>query len=172
MFDPVTRPNAAKEGRYILPPPGSSTTSRPNLASGPRRGGEMKELKEETSTQKLYWDSENEIVWGDLFGDQKTEEHAKENVDAQERIRDSLNKEKTRVLIDMTTVTEITKEARDYFANERTGSIQRAAALLIGSPVSRVIGNFFMGLNKPSYPTRLFTDPQKAIKWLQTFSND
>ena len=38
----------------------------------------MKELKVETSTQKLYWDSENEIVWGKLFGNQVTEELAKE----------------------------------------------------------------------------------------------
>ncbi len=132
----------------------------------------MKELREETSTQKLYWDSENEIVWGELFAHQVTKEHAKEDVDAQERIRDSLNKEKTRVLIDVTAVTEISKEARDYFANERTASIQRATAMLTRSPVSRVIGNFFMGLNKPISPTRLFTDPQKAIKWLQTFSSD
>ncbi len=132
----------------------------------------MKELKEETSTQKLYWDSESEIVWGVLFADLKTEELAVENVDAQERIRNSLNKEKTRVLIDLTKVTEIAKEARDYFANERTSSIQRATALLIKSPVSRVIGNFFMGLNKPIYPAMLFTNPQKAIEWLQTFPND
>lgn len=132
----------------------------------------MKVLKEETSTQKLYWDSDHEIVWGILFADQKTEQHAKENIDAQERIRDSLKKKKIRVLIDMTAVSEISKEARDYFANERTGSIQRATALLIGSPVSRVIGNFFMGLNKPIHPAMLFTDPQKAIEWLQTFPND
>ena len=132
----------------------------------------MKELKEETSTQKLYWDSENEIVWGEVCADLKTEEQARENVDAQERIRDSLNKAKTRVLVDMTRVTEISKEARDYFANERTASIQRATALLTDSPVSRVIGNFFMGLNKPISPTRLFRDPQKAIQWLHTFSDD
>ena len=132
----------------------------------------MKELKVETSTQKLYWDSENEIVWGELFGNLGTEELAKENIDAQESIRDGMNKAKTRVLIDMTAVTEISKEARDYFANERTASIQRATALLIGSPVSRVIGNFFMGLNKPISPTRLFTDPHKAIQWLHTFSDD
>ena len=81
----------------------------------------MKELKVETSTQKLYWDSENEIVWSELFADQKTEEHAKENIDAQERIRASLNKAKTRVLVDMTAITEISKEARDYFAHERNG---------------------------------------------------
>ena len=132
----------------------------------------MKELKEETSTQKIYWDSENDIVYGVLFADIKTQGLAKENIDAQERIRDNLNKKKTRVLIDMTAVSEITKEAHDYFANERTASIQRATSLLISSPVSRIIGNFFMGLNKPISPTRLFTEPQKAIKWLQTFSND
>ncbi len=51
----------------------------------------MKELKIETSTQKLYWDSDNEIVCGNLFGDQLTEELARENVDAQERVSDSLN---------------------------------------------------------------------------------
>ncbi len=132
----------------------------------------MKELKAETSTQKLYWDSENEIVWGELFGDQVTGKLARGNVDAQERVRDDLNKAKIRVLIDMTSVTEISKEARDYFANERTASIQRATALLIGSLVSRVIGNFFMGLNKPISPTRLFTDPEEAIQWLQTFSDE
>ena len=136
------------------------------------REKKMKELRVETSTQKLFWDSENEIVWGELFANQATLEHAKENVDAQERLRDSLNKAKTRVLIDMTSVIEISKEARDYFANERTASIQRATALLIGSPVSRVIGNFFMGLNKPISPTRLFTDPHKAIQWLHTFGDD
>ena len=81
----------------------------------------MNELKAETSTQKLFWDSENEIVWGELFGDQVTEELAKENVDAQETVRDGLNRTKTRVLIDMTAITEISKEARDYFANEKNG---------------------------------------------------
>ena len=132
----------------------------------------MKELMVETSSQKLYWDGENEIVWRELFADQTTKERAKENVDAQERVRDILGKAKTRVLIDMTAISRISKEARDYFANERTASIQRATALLISSPASRVIGNFFMGLNKPISPTRLFTDPREAIKWLQTYSDE
>ena len=132
----------------------------------------MKELKAETSTQKIYWDHDNQIVWGEVIRNMATEEAAKENIDAQESIRDGLNKAKTRVLIDITGVTEISKEARDYFANERTAAIQRATALVVGSPVSRVIGNFFMGLNKPISPTRLFTDPSKAIRWLHTFGDD
>ena len=67
----------------------------------------MKEMKVETSTQKLFWDDENEIVWGELFGDQVTEELAKENIDAQESVRDSLHKMQIRVLIDMTAITQI-----------------------------------------------------------------
>ena len=136
------------------------------------RESKMKELMEETSTVKLYWDSENEIVWCEIFANLLKEKNAKENVDAQERIGDSLKKEKTRVLVDMTELTETSKEVRNYFANERTAAVQRATALLISSPVSRVIGNFFMGLNKPISPTRLFTDPHQAIEWLQTFSSD
>ena len=77
----------------------------------------MKAMKVETATQKLYRDSENEIVWGELFAKQLTEEHARENIDAQESVRDGMNRVKTRVLIDMTAVTEITKGARDYFAS-------------------------------------------------------
>ena len=72
----------------------------------------------------------------------------------------------------MRATTEISKEARDYFANERTASIQRATALLVSSPVSRVIGNFFMGLNKPMSPTRMFTDTAAAIQWLHGFGDD
>jgi hypothetical protein len=132
----------------------------------------VKELREETSTAKMTWDSENEIVWTEVFADMTSVEQAMEGMDAQERLRDRLNKEMTRVVVDFRGLTEMSKEVRDYFGNERTAAIQRASALLVGSPVSRVIGNFFMGLNKPLTPTRMFTDPREAIRWLHTFSND
>ena len=132
----------------------------------------MKELKEETSTVKLFWDSKNEIVWCEVFADLLLEDQARENIDAQERLCASMNKEQSRVLVDMTELTKTSKEVRDYFANERTAAVQCATALLIRSPVSRVIGTFFMGLNKPISPTRLFTDPQEAIQWLHTFTDD
>ena len=131
----------------------------------------MKSLVEHTSTQKLYWDKENQIVIGECFAAIHLQEKAEENVDAQERIRDRLGKENTRVLVDMRLIESISREARLYYANERTASIQRATALLIDSPVSRVIANFFMGLNRPLSPTRMFTDETEAIRWLQTVSD-
>ena len=37
------------------------------------------------------------------------------------------------------------------------------------SPLTRAIGNFFLGLNKPLMPTRLFTSEEEALAWLKTF---
>jgi hypothetical protein len=35
--------------------------------------------------------------------------------------------------------------------------------------LSRALGNFFLGLNKPSMPTRLFDDQEQALAWLRGF---
>jgi hypothetical protein len=75
----------------------------------------------------------------------------------------------TPTFVDLTQVTAIHREARVYFAGEETAKVQAAAALLIGSPLTRAIGNFFMGLNKPLIPTRLFTSEAEAIAWLKGF---
>ena len=40
---------------------------------------------------------------------------------------------------------------------------------LIRSPLARAIGNFFRGLNKPLFPTRLFTSEPEAMAWLRSF---
>src|ERR1700756_4774181 len=42
-------------------------------------------------------------------------------------------------------------------------------SILIESPLSRIIGNFFMGLNKPSVPAKLFNNEQDAIAWLKQY---
>ncbi len=38
-----------------------------------------------------------------------------------------------------------------------------------GAPLSRAIGNIFMGLNKPDFPLRLFTSDAEALAWLTGF---
>lgn len=75
----------------------------------------------------------------------------------------------TPALVDMTEIRAIDREARLFFAGEETAKAESAAALLIGSPLTRAIGNFFMGLNKPLIPTRLFTSEAEAIAWLKGF---
>jgi len=132
----------------------------------------MKKLVVETRTQKLYWDEKNEIVWGELFESVQTIEDAIENIDAQEKLRDSINREKTRVLIKLGALFKISIEARNYFANERTASIQRATALLTSSQITVLIANFFMSFNKPISPTKMFNNSEEAIRWLQKFPKE
>lgn len=72
------------------------------------------------------------------------------------------------VLVDMTELLSMDRDARQYFAGAETARVESAVAILIRSPLSRAIGNFFMGLNKPLFPTRLFTSEQDALAWLKS----
>lgn len=70
------------------------------------------------------------------------------------------------VLVDMRGVRSQSREARQYFAGPEAARVTRAVALLIGSPVSRVLGNFFLRIGQIRMPTALFTDAEAAIAWL------
>jgi hypothetical protein len=41
-------------------------------------------------------------------------------------------------------------------------------ALVVGNPLSRALGSFFIGLNRPKVPTRLFETVDKGVEWLKT----
>jgi hypothetical protein len=53
-----------------------------------------------------------------------------------------------------------------YAVGPEVAAMTRKLALLIGSPVSRMIGSVFLGMWRPPYPTRLFTDEEAAVTWL------
>lgn len=40
-------------------------------------------------------------------------------------------------------------------------------ALLVGSSFGRMIGNLYMAVSPPRFPTRLFTDEDEATAWLR-----
>jgi hypothetical protein len=73
------------------------------------------------------------------------------------------------VLVDIRESKGGSKESRAYFSSEEAGKIQSACALIVSSPLSRLIGNFFIGLNKTKFPTKLFLKEDEAITWLKTF---
>jgi hypothetical protein len=51
----------------------------------------------------------------------------------------------------------------------RRNDLQSAVALVAGTPLSRMMANFFLRVNRPLFPTRLFDDEASAIIWLQAF---
>ena len=129
------------------------------------------DLVEETSVGKFYWDHENEIVLIEMLENISTVEIAKETVDVEEKVCLKLNINNARILVNLALVNEVSKEARDYLANTKTACNQRQVALLVPTPFSKMIGNFFMGLNKPYFPTKLFNGKEDAINWLHSFPN-
>ncbi|MDX5419622.1 MAG: hypothetical protein LPK09_10435 [Hymenobacteraceae bacterium] len=71
-------------------------------------------------------------------------------------------------LVDVILLKNSTKEARDYFANEGNEGIL-ANALLVNSSAFKMMANFYVMVNKPQNPTRLFTDKKSALEWLEQF---
>ena len=89
--------------------------------------------------------------------------------DARENLAASwtLNGEKAGpVLVDLRRIRSQSAEARAVLAGPEATPVCNVVALIIGSPISRVIGNFFLGFNRPAAPTRLFTSVEDARAWV------
>ena len=71
------------------------------------------------------------------------------------------------LLVDFSKASGQDAETRKFYAEESVKWTHRVA-LLVNSPVARVMGNIYMGLNKPLVPTRLFTDEKEALAWLKS----
>jgi hypothetical protein len=52
----------------------------------------------------------------------------------------------------------------------RRSDLQTAVALIVGTPLTRMMANFFLSVNKPLFPTRMFDDEASAAAWLQAFT--
>ena len=73
------------------------------------------------------------------------------------------------MLVNIISVKDSEKEARDFLASEKGCEGIIALALLINSPIGSMIGNFWMRINKPLVPTQLFTNEMQAKKWLAQY---
>lgn len=71
------------------------------------------------------------------------------------------------VLVDSGIFTGITKEARELSANSEFVQNTVAKALLIRSLGHRIVGQFYINVNKPKIRTKIFVNHEKAIIWLE-----
>ena len=70
------------------------------------------------------------------------------------------------LMVDIRAARAITREAREFFADPEVRKHTIAQAFLIDSGVSKVLGNFYLRVNKPPFPTKLFTSEESAVAWL------
>jgi hypothetical protein len=96
-------------------------------------------------------------------GGKQTSEDAAENLAA---IAEVGAGRRPLALGDMRGVVGIDRGARLRYAEAKQEV--SAMALLVGSPLTRAVGTFFIGFNKTPIPTRLFTSEADAIRWLRS----
>jgi hypothetical protein len=72
------------------------------------------------------------------------------------------------VLVDGRVNLSVSREARAFAARPKNNECI-ASAFVITSTANKLIGNFYINVNKPSTPTKIFSSEEKAIEWLDTF---
>lgn len=80
------------------------------------------------------------------------------------------NDQRMKVLVDSRGLYNVTKEARAYAAEDRHAKLSIAMAIVSDSLPTKLLTNFFIKFNRPKTPTKMFTDKDKALKWLKTHS--
>jgi hypothetical protein len=64
-------------------------------------------------------------------------------------------------------MTEVTKAAREQIASFEHKQNTIAKAILVNDIGNRLLGNFYLAVNKPFIKTRLFTSRESALEWLR-----
>ncbi len=73
------------------------------------------------------------------------------------------------LLIDLRVVTAMAPEAWEFFAqSDESFAVASRSAILVRNSTAQVIGNAFLGLNKPRMPIRLFAEEPSAATWLRS----
>lgn len=73
------------------------------------------------------------------------------------------------VLIDLTDTLGASQEARRLYSGDDVSRHAIATAMIVTSPVTRVMASFFLKLNQPRRILRLFTSETEAIEWLRQY---
>jgi len=73
------------------------------------------------------------------------------------------------IIVDLSNIKRVSKESRDMYSSEEMGDTISAAALIVSNPVSRILGNFYMGISKTRMPVRMFASSSDAKDWLMDF---
>lgn len=101
--------------------------------------------------------------------DPETEVSLEEVIEGTEYIMNAVKDHKFPVLFIAYEFSIPSKESRDYLAKKESLPYSLADAYVIHSFPQKLIGNFYLKVNKPARPTKIFTDKDEAITWLKTF---
>ena len=58
------------------------------------------------------------------------------------------------------------REARTYYTTDEASKYKKGMAMVVRTPIQKLLGTIFVGLSRPPYPTKLFTSTEDALGWL------
>ncbi len=79
---------------------------------------------------------------------------------------------KVPILIVTKNIKAMTRNARQFVGKEAITEHTSAMAVVVESYLERVLGKFFMGFNRPPFPTKLFFSVEDGIEWLRSSVNN
>jgi hypothetical protein len=75
------------------------------------------------------------------------------------------------ILGDGTNYFTSTSELRQLMASKEFTDLRFGFAIVTRSIATKIVGNFFIKVNKPASPTRIFDEEASALEWLKQLSN-
>ena len=122
----------------------------------------------ETPVSTMDFDSRGIVFWRYKKGAEVWLSDAQNEVRVVGEMVERHFDERCWLFINIAAIGSIDRDARRLFASDtihhRYGV--QALALVMGSPVSTMIGNIYQSINRPLHPTRLFTSEARAERWL------
>ncbi|HAE31878.1 MAG TPA: hypothetical protein DCF89_12245 [Flavobacteriales bacterium] len=113
----------------------------------------------------FVWSEDNIFFIHSMPDIDHTLEHAKRQFEFYRNTYLSEIRPKLPMICDVRIARPIKKEVRDFYSSKFVGGHTTRFAFLVDSPVSMVIANFFISVQKLSVPVRMFTKPNDAIIW-------
>ena len=111
---------------------------------------------------------ENGIINGIYKPDLKivTIDIAKQMVSTRLRLSNEITRP---IFVDLCNMVSVDKASRTYLAKGDAMKYLSATAILVDNPISKFAANIYIRIDKPSIPTKFFTDKTLALAWLEQY---
>jgi hypothetical protein len=116
--------------------------------------------------ESRYFISDQGVLTLDIQSDKIANEDTMNRVF--EFLQSGLAKGHSLVLVDMRRAQGMTKKAHQMVREFGYNLSLTGAAIVADSPLSRILGSFYIGIFRPPYPIRLFNERTEAEYWLHS----
>ncbi len=90
-----------------------------------------------------------------------------EIIEARKKIQQG---KKSLTLVDMGKLWRVDKDARQRGASQEMVELNSAIAIIAKSLANRLLGNFYIHVDKPDVPSKMCSSEEEAVAWLNSLN--